>query len=71
MIAINDSHLKAVARAIHFVRSGIVKNMTPKMICYIERDLNLLDDVHNFCRQQIREPGLPMLPKPTGPVKFG
>ncbi len=64
MKSINDSHLKAIARACHFVRSGITKSMTPKLVDSIELDLRLLDEVHSYCRQQINEPGLPMVREP-------
>lgn len=66
MMTINDSHLKAVARAIHFVRSGITKNMSTNLSAAIIHDIALLDEVHKFCRQQIKEPGLPMAVKPKG-----
>ena len=64
MISINDSHLRAVARAGYFVQSGITNNMTVKMRESIELDIQRLDEVHKFCRQQISEPGLPMSPEP-------
>lgn len=66
MKSVNDSHLKAIARAIHFVRSGITSSMTPKLRESIDRDITLLDEVHKFCRQQIIEPGLPMTPEKIG-----
>lgn len=66
MLTVSDSHLKAVARAVHFVRSGITTTMTAKLRDSIDRDIELLDQVHKFCRQQIVEPGLPMSPESTG-----
>ncbi|GAH64037.1 unnamed protein product [marine sediment metagenome] len=71
MIAINDSHLRAIARANYFVQSGITNNMTPKMRESIERDIVRLDEVHKFCRQQISEPGLPMSPIHEAVAKVG
>ncbi len=71
MIAVNDSHLKAIARAIHFVRSGISFSMTPTHREHIEHDIVLLDQIHKFCRQQITEPGLPMSPRPAAQVNNG
>ncbi len=64
MKSIQVSHLRAVSRAIHFVRSGITKNMTPKLIDSIEKDIRLLEELHVFCCQQIKEPGLPMVQEP-------
>lgn len=64
MIALNDSHLMALARAKHFVQSGIVGSMTPKMRESIERDITRIDEVHSYIRQQIAEPGLPMVAQP-------
>lgn len=66
MKAVNDSHLKAVARAIHFMRAGITAQMTPKLRDSIDTDIERLDQVHKFCRQQIIEPGLPMTPEKVG-----
>lgn len=71
MKTINDSHLKAIARAIHFVRSGITKNMSPKLLDSIEHDIMLLNETHKFCRQQITEPGLPMCNVPESVMKVG
>ena len=61
MKAVNDSHLRAIARAVHFVRSGMTHNMTPKMLNSIQHDIYLLDEAHKYIRQQISEPGLPMM----------
>jgi hypothetical protein len=58
MKTVNDSHLKAIARAIHFMRSGITTQMTQKFRDEIQRDIDRLDEIHKFCRQQIAEPGL-------------
>lgn len=71
MKSISVSHLKAVARAIHFVRSGITKNMTPKLISSIERDIEHLEELHVYCCQQIREPGLPLSEIPDTVMKVG
>ncbi len=64
MIRVSDSHLAAISRAIHYVRSGITTQMTEKLRSSIERDIELLDQSHKFIRQQIIEPGLPMTQKP-------
>lgn len=64
MISVNDSHLKAIARAVHFVRSGMTTKMTPKLLNSIQRDIDLLDEAHRYIRQQIIEPGLPIAAKP-------
>lgn len=66
MIKVNDSHLKAIARAVHFVRSGMTTQMTPKLLSDIQRDIDLLDETHKYIRQQIIEPGLPMSPESKG-----
>ncbi len=71
MISVNDSHLKAIARAIHFVRSGITTQMTPKLRESVELDITKLDEVHKFCRQQIIEPGLPLAKIPDTILKVG
>ena len=64
MISLNDSHLMAIARARHFVQSGICGSMTREMRESVERDIRLIEQVHSYVRQQIAEPGLPMPPKP-------
>ena len=69
MIKINDSHLMALARAKHFVQSGIVGSMTPKMRDSVEKDVRLIEEIHSYIRQQINEPGLPM--KPDVPIPLG
>lgn len=61
---ITDKHLKAIARAQHFVRSGITAAIQAHHREQLENDIFLLDQVHTFCRQQINEPGLPMTPEP-------
>lgn len=66
MISLNDSHLMALARAKHFVQSGITGSMTPKMRDSVERDISLIEQVHSYIRQQIMEPGLPMSPEKIG-----
>ncbi len=71
MITVNDSHLKAIARSVHFMRSGITSQMTEKLRSAIERDIELLDQAHKFCRQQIVEPGLPMRDVPETVLKVG
>lgn len=68
MIRVNDSHLKAIARAVHFVRSGMTTQMTPKLLNDIQRDIDLLDEAHKYIRQQIMEPGLPI---PQAPIDVG
>jgi len=62
MLRVKDCHLHAISRAIHFVRSGLTTKMSPKLIDQINHDIDLLDEVHRFCRQQIIEPGLAMQP---------
>lgn len=62
MSTLNDHHLIAIARARHFMQAGITKAMEHRFIEKIERDLNLLSQVHTYIRQQISEPGLPMSP---------
>lgn len=57
---ISDKHLKAIARALHFVRSGITPSMQPKHVDQLENDCFLLDQIHTYLRQQINEPGLPL-----------
>lgn len=69
MISVNDSHLRAIARAVHFVRSGMTTRMTPKMLNAIQRDIDLLDEAHKYIRQQITEPGLPMPLDPDAQVQ--
>lgn len=71
MIAISDSHLKAIARSIHFMRSGVTSQMEPKHREAIMRDISRLDEVHKFCRQQIIEPGLPMSKIPVAILAIG
>lgn len=66
MSTLNDSHLKALARAEYFVQSGITNAMSPKMRDSIEHDILLLNQVHAFVRQAINEPGLPMVPEKIG-----
>lgn len=63
---ITDKHLKAIARAQHFVRSGITVAMQQHHREQIETDIYLLDQVHTYCRHQINEPCLPMSPESTG-----
>lgn len=62
MVTINDSHIRALLRAQSFVKSGISKSMTPELIKNIKHDIELIEQVRNYCRQQIAEPGLPMSP---------
>lgn len=71
MITVNDSHLRAIARAVHFVRSGMTTQMTPKLLNAIQRDIDLLDEAHKYIRQQISEPGLPMSKIPDKVVEIG
>lgn len=66
MITVNDHHLRAIARAVHFVRSGMTTSMTPKLLSSIQRDIDLLDEAHKYIRQQIIEPGLPISPESKG-----
>lgn len=66
MLTVNDSHLRAIARAVHFVRSGMTTQMTPKLLNSIQHDIDLLDEAHRYIRQQIHEPGLPMSPGSIG-----
>lgn len=66
MITVNDSHLMAIARAIHFVRSGMTTQMTPKLLNSIQHDIDLLDETHKYIRQQIYEPGLRLVPISAG-----
>lgn len=63
---ISDKHLRAIARAQHFVRSGITNAMSSKHQEKMENDIFLLDQVHTYCRQQINEPGLPLCPEQKG-----
>lgn len=71
MITVNDSHLKALARAVHFVRSGMTTKMTSKLLNHIQSDIDKLDELHKFVRQQIIEPGLPMQDVPETVLKVG
>ena len=64
MVTINDTHIRALLRAQHFVRSGISKSMTPSLIKSISHDIKLIEEVKDYCRQQIIEPGLPMAAEP-------
>ena len=66
MKSVNDSHLRAIARAVHFVRSGMTNIMTPKMLNSVQHDIDLLDEAHKYIRQQINEPGLPISPESKG-----
>lgn len=71
MNTINDSHLKALARAQHFIRSGITSSMEPKHQDQINRDIELIDEVHKYCRQQINEPGLRFVAETFAKIKNG
>ena len=71
MLTVNDRHLKAIARAIHFVRSGMTTRMSPKLLSSIQRDIELLDEAHKFIRQQIMEPGLSMQQLPETVLEVG
>ena len=66
MKTVNDSHLRAIARAVHFVQSGMTIKMTPKLLNSIQSDIDRLDEVHKYIRQQINEPGLLMSPEKIG-----
>lgn len=70
-MVLSDKHLKAIARAQYFIRSGIVRSMSPKHIEQIENDIYLLDQVHTYCRKQVNEPGLPFTPDLSGPFLDG
>ncbi len=71
MITVNDSHLRALARAVHFVRAGMTTSMQPKLLNHIQRDIDLLDECHKFICQQIIEPGLPMTQVPDKVIEIG
>lgn len=71
MIKVNDSHLRALARAVHFVRSGMTTKMTPKLLNSIQRDIDLLDEAHKYIRQQINEPGLFINPETIAQGNIG
>lgn len=68
---LKDSHLKAIARAQHFMRSGITQAMQIRHREQVERDIALLDSIHTYVRQQINEPGLPLAPIPDKILKVG
>lgn len=62
MVTINDTHIRALLRAQHFINSGISKSMAPNLIESIKHDIKLIGQVRDYCHQQIIEPGLPMSP---------
>ena len=66
MIKLNDSHLMALGRSVHFIKSGICQSMTPRMQDNVAKDIRLIEEVHKYVRQQIVEPGLPMVPESIG-----
>lgn len=70
-MVIRDKHLQAIARAKHFIRSGIVPTMSPKHIEQVENDLFLLDQVHSYLRVAMNEPCLPMVSDLSAPFLDG
>ena len=66
MITLNKHHLMAIARGIHFVRSGITEQMPERLIGQIDRDIQLMHEANTYILQQIKEPGLPMIPESIG-----
>ena len=66
MITLKISHLMAIARGIHFVRSGITDQMNTRLVNSITNDIELMHEVHQYVLQQIKEPGLPMSPEMIG-----
>lgn len=63
---LRDKHLQAIARAQHFIRSGITPMMSLKHIEQVENDIFLLDQVHMFLRVAMNEPCLPVVPDLCG-----
>lgn len=71
MVTIDNRHIRAVARAVHFVRSGVTSQMSPQIQKSVLLDIKMLEEVYQYCLQQVREPGLPIPAKPIDVGEIG